>query len=696
MEASGPRLLAGRSARPPVLLAAVLLVVLAYAAFAHGAVQSPTEPRLQVAIAAIVAAAGASWLWSGTLRISAPALAVTGAGMLAAFVVWSGVTVLWSVAPDRTWIEFNRALTYVIVLGLAIGVGASYKRSVELVAKGFLLVALAVTVYALGQKLIPGLHIAGLFDLNQTGVLPRLQEPFGYWNALALFLVMGTPMALACVVDTSAGVRLRLAALLALELMLLTVCLTFSRGGLLALVVALSIWVAFSGARLRSLMWLGASCLATVAPAAFGLTSHSLTTAGASLGQREIAGGELTALVLVSLLVLVAAGRRLLELERTVHVGPLEARRITRSLLAGSAAVLVVVLLLVTLSGRGLTGTVSHAWSSFTATRGTTSAYDPHRLLSADSENRWVWWKEAAGAFSDRPIGGWGAGSFRVVHLLYRRDTISVLQPHSVPLQLLAETGLIGALLVMGGYALLFSAGVRTVRRRLAPGPERLLGGALLAAAFAYAFHTLYDWDWDIPGVTLPALVFLGVLAGAGHRQDVGRPPQTPAPGAGMRVIALGALGLMASLFALSAVLPSLAASKAGSAVVAASSSSSSELARAQASAQLASNLDPLSDAGLLAEATIAIHRGQPRQAQADLIQAIRRQPSDAQAWQRLAAIESFLGNVDGISRAAHQVVALDPRGPNGSAVLQRLSLLTVPPSKSATAQPIPLPAGTG
>jgi hypothetical protein len=45
--------------------------------------------------------------------------------------------------------------------------------------------------------------------------------------------------------------------------------------------------------------------------------------------------------------------------------------------------------LAVAVSHRGLTGTVSHAWSSFTATR-TTSVTDPSRLLSADSENRWV------------------------------------------------------------------------------------------------------------------------------------------------------------------------------------------------------------------------------------------------------------------------------------------------------------------
>ena len=35
----------------------------------------------------------------------------------------------WSVAPDQTWIELNRAITYVIVLCLAIALGASDRSS---------------------------------------------------------------------------------------------------------------------------------------------------------------------------------------------------------------------------------------------------------------------------------------------------------------------------------------------------------------------------------------------------------------------------------------------------------------------------------------------------------------------------------------------------------------------------------------
>src|SRR5438132_287391 len=153
----------------PAVLAAALLVVLLYAGFSHGAAALSTDARVQVAVAVVAALAGAAWLWTGSLRFSSPGLAVAGVGLLAAFAAWSGVTILWSVAPEQTWIELNRALAYVIVLCLAIAVGASDDRARGWIAKGFLTIALAVTAYALGQKLLPGLHVTGVFNLNATG-----------------------------------------------------------------------------------------------------------------------------------------------------------------------------------------------------------------------------------------------------------------------------------------------------------------------------------------------------------------------------------------------------------------------------------------------------------------------------------------------------------------------------------------------
>ncbi len=200
----------------------MLLLVVLYAAFDHGAAGVAAGARIQTALAALAALACGGLLWTGSLRFAAPRAAVVGLALLVAFACWSGVTVAWSVAPDQTWLELNRAITYVLVLALAIVVGASHGRSIELAAKGFVAVALALAVYGIGQKVIPGVHIPGVFTLDQTAVFPRLQAPFGYWNALALFIAMGIPIALAGAVDQAMGRRVRLAAVLAVQLLLVT------------------------------------------------------------------------------------------------------------------------------------------------------------------------------------------------------------------------------------------------------------------------------------------------------------------------------------------------------------------------------------------------------------------------------------------------------------------------------------------
>lgn len=671
----------------PAFIGGALLAVILYAAFDHGAVSGAVNTHVELAVTALSVIGLVPWLWTGTLRVTAPRSAAFAVALLAAFAIWSGITVFWSVAPDQTWIELNRATTDLLVLGLAIAIGSSYARALELIVLGFVLAALAVTVYALGQKLFPGLHVPGVFNLNQAGPLPRLQEPLGYWNALALFLAMAVPAALAVAADGARSRRTRLASLCAIELMLVTIVFTYSRGGLLALGVSLVVAISISGERLRSSMWLALAVVAGLPATVYGLASPQLNTAGVKLGSRELAGLILAMLILLSLIGLVIAARKLLDVEPRIRVAPRRVPGLRRLALAGAVIALLGVVVALSLSPRGLTGTVSHAWNTFTATQSATGN-DPRRLLSADSQNRWVWWKEAAGAFSDRPLGGWGAGSFSVVHLLYRRNNLSVQQPHSVPLQFLSETGIIGAILGVGAVVLLLRAGAIVVRRS-PRGSDRLLAGAGLAAGLAYAIHSLYDWDWEIPAVTLPALLLLGVVVSSRARVTTASERRADAR-LGLRAVMLALFTLWLGVFALSVELPELAASKASAALVEASSSSPAPLTRAQSTAQQASALDPLSDAGAKALAAVAIHRGQVGSAQAYLQQAVQRDPSDGAAWNLLSYADLLLHDDAGASQATRNVVALDPQG-RVAVYLVRARLLKAPPQASPTAIRTPL-----
>ena len=329
------------SERVAVAVGVGILAVILYAAFAHGAVSRSDERGVEVAVAALAGIVAFGSLWLGTVRVSMARIAVAGVALLGGFAVWSAFSVLWSVAPDQSWIELNRVLTYVLAVCLGAAVGASLRRGAELIAGGFVAIATLVTVYALGQKLFPGLHISGVFTLNQTGPLARLQEPLGYWNALALFIALGAPAALALAVDSSRSVRQRLSCALVLQLMLTTIPFTYSRGGLAALAVALAIGVGLSADWLRSLAWLMVAVLCALPAILVGLLVHQLSLNDVALGTREGSGGLLALLVLVSLAIHALAGRQLVRGDARVRAAEARLPRL-RALVPICAAVLVV------------------------------------------------------------------------------------------------------------------------------------------------------------------------------------------------------------------------------------------------------------------------------------------------------------------------------------------------------------------
>ena len=118
----------GILSRPVAGLVFALLAAVGYAAFAHGATRPPAETRLQVALALVLALACAAWLWDGGLRVRARPLGWAGIVLLVVFAAWTGVTVVWSIAPEGTWSQFNRTVAYVLVLVLAVTAGASDRR----------------------------------------------------------------------------------------------------------------------------------------------------------------------------------------------------------------------------------------------------------------------------------------------------------------------------------------------------------------------------------------------------------------------------------------------------------------------------------------------------------------------------------------------------------------------------------------
>ena len=664
---------------PASLLLLALLASLAWACFAHGAIPVADEAPLQAWLALVAIGTFAVWLWDGGLRLAAPRLAWAGVALLAAFAAWTFATLAWGVAPDRTWAELNRAIAYALVAVLGIALGASHREAVQRIAGGYLLIAVAAALYALAGKIAPA--------VLDTAELARLRVPLDYTNALALTCALAIPLALRLAVDAGRSLRARLAVQGALLVLVVTMVLTYSRGGIVAAVAGVAVTVWLGNARVRTLVHLGLALVAAAPPLAWAVSRPDLTYDYVPVDKRSAEGAVLGLILLVALALLVTVTRAVPSIESRIEVSVERARQLGRLAALAAGVCLVSLLIGMALSERGLTGTISRQLGASSSEE---RSADPGRLLSASSGNRSAWWGEARGAWADRPVGGWGAGSFPVTHLYRREDRSDVRHPHSLPLELLAETGLVGALLAYGGIVLLVVAGVGGVRR-LPAGAERGFAAALCAGAVAWLVHGVADWTWDVPGVTLPALVFLGVVAGRASAEDT---PPAPDAVAGRswwrRGIVLGAATLALALYAVSALAPAVADHLGSRSVesLQGPSPGSEELARAARDAQIAADLNPLASEPLVVSAAVAGRRGQRLQARGFLLDATRREPWSVAAWTALARQQLVVGDIDAARRAAARALELDPQGPQAARVAGAAASGSTRPARRSSAAP--------
>jgi len=674
-----------------------LLAILLWAIFHNGATGLNAAAWTISLVALLGLLVTAAALRPGASRPRAAAGGRVGVALLVAFAVWSAITLLWSVDPTGTWVELNRAVLYALVAGIAL-VAASLagESGIERAAMGLLAIGVIVALYAIGGKLIPGVSIFGLVDLDHTRDLARLRAPLGYWNALALVCVSAMPVALRITTDFDRTRRVRLAALAASFLFLTTQFMTYSRGGLMALMAVLVLMTALGPHRLRTLIVVAVVTACALPAILYAFAQDTLVGNGVSLSLREEAGLQLLAVVVVCLGALLAIGWGMIRMEPRVRWRADHSRRLWRALAAGAALFAFVGFVGAATGEGGLRGALDRGTSSFTEDA-KDKQFDPGRVITANSGHRLTWWKEAAGGFSDRPVGGWGAGSFSVVHKLYREDQLAVAQPHSVPLQFLVETGAIGGLLALGAIFTLLGVGLLRIRA-MASGRSRDFAVTLLAAGVAWTVHGIFDWDWSLPGATLPAMFALGTLVAVPARPTPPRERSIQAlmgTGASPGRWALVALGsLLAAAAITSAVLPARADHVAEQAEeIAGDRQDPVALEQAAARADLAARLDPLSIRPLFVGAAIAQGRGRLLEARRLLLEAVDRQPYSAEAWYRLALVALALADFEGFREAAQRVVEVDPSSGTARGLARRAELARTPPSGSATATATPLAA---
>jgi hypothetical protein len=302
---------------------------------------------------------------------------------------------------------------------------------------------------------------------------------------------------------------MRAAAAAATPLMAVGLWLTFSRGALAAAIAGLLVLVLVAPGRdqIRSIGLLFAASLPAVA-----LTGplHGVRSYVVDLTAREHQGLAL----LVALLVLgAAAAAAQVLVARREQAGRLRSDpiRLPRGIpLYTGLAVMVV-------AGGLLVAALHERHPAASSTVGATS----QRLGSVES-NRYAYWKVALNVFADHPLIGDGSHSFQVDWLEQRHIADIAKDAHSLYLETAAELGIAGLIalaLFLGGVA-------ASARRALRVDP--VLAAGPVAALSVWALHAGLDWDWEMPGVSLVAIVLMGALIAWSERD------QPPASAAGL------------------------------------------------------------------------------------------------------------------------------------------------------------------
>jgi hypothetical protein len=418
-------------------------------------------------------------------------------GLMAILVAVKGLSMIWTISPTETIEELLRSSMYLATFIVALAAAAS-RRLVAPLIDGMNLIVLAVAGYGVLQKINPVEYNTRTID----GV--RIGSTLEYANTVAVILGMGIVLGLARMTQLRHPVYRGLysAALLVFSASLY---FTFSRGGMLALALALAGLFVLSSNRLQMF----ANLLLFSGPLAWlvwrAQSHENLFALKIPAEQRLADGAALRSDLIAALIAAFLFQAVYAALTERYELVP----KVYRAL--GVAAVVAVLvgagaLTYVVLDEQRESGGIMSAFTEGLGAKKDAGVNE--RLTSLSSNSRSAYWSVAWEEWKEHPLTGTGAGTFHYTWLENRPSFSSVRQVHNVYLEQGTETGVF-AFLALSGFAALLGLYLAWATWK-ASGERRLLLAGLTAAAGVYLLHSAFEWHWYIP----PSTLFFFVLAG--------------------------------------------------------------------------------------------------------------------------------------------------------------------------------------
>ena len=562
-------------------------------------------------------------------RTAVPTPLLGALAVLAAFALWSYLSITWAPVQGDAWDGANRTLLYVTVYALFALL--PWRAGAAVTVLGLH----AIGTAAVGAVVL--FQALGAGDAHEFFVDARFSDPVGYPNGnVALWLIAFWPSVLLAS-RRELPALLRALALAVSGVLLQLAVLGQSRGSIIAFPLVLALYVAVVPGRLRSLLALAATGAATLA-----ILDPLLDVYRATGDADRLHDALVTAVraMTISFVALFAAGTAWAAADARVELSERLRRRLSQAALAaGAVAAVAAVAAAVVVVGNPATW-VSERWDEFTTTD--TPGFATGRFSFEAGSDRYDFWRVAVVAFREQPLYGIGAENFATEYARERESAEEPLYAHSLPLGILSQTGIVGGLLAFG---FLVAALVAALHARRAREPLVRAVAAAAVVAFAYwAAHGSVDWFWELPALAAPAFAWLG-LAGGLARTATAR--TTLEPRRAPLAAAIG--GAVVTLLAASSyALPWLSARE----VEVAAGIWRAHPADAYDRLDRARSLNPLSDRPDLFAGAIAARRGDRNKMHEAFLGAADRNPHGWYAHLELAIVAALDGRrADALAR---------------------------------------------
>lgn len=469
---------------------------------------------------------------AGIFRGAGSRWSTVALGLFAGYAAWTAISLLWSPNRGDAWLGTGQTFLYLLTFGVAVALltlGAS---------RHWVLVASVIGPSVVTAFTLPALitDFESLFKAN------RLSGTVGYYNGEAAFLLVPFWVAVYLAGSRHVNLIVRGLVLASATLCIQVATLTQSRGALVAMTISIPIFFALSSQRLRGF-------LALIPVSAALLVSLSdlngVYLAFLSEGDPAVALGRV-----VSIIWWTSAAAGLYGL----FWGAIDRWwRPPTGLVRASGATVLIILVATSVVGAVVlddrvgnpVAWTTQKWESFKADD--SAGQEQSRYLSTSGNGRYTIWQVAWKDFVSHPLLGIGTYNYEATYYQLREQDVGYIrQPHILPLEVLSERGVVGGMLFFGFLGICLAAGLRRRFSQL-EAEDKALVGATVAAVTYWFVHSTAEWFWQLPAVTLPAIVYLAVLV-TPWRQSETAPPRWPLR-AGIALGAVLTVAIVAPLY---------------------------------------------------------------------------------------------------------------------------------------------------